>query len=250
MAQPPSADASATPSEERRKNTRSDAVAQHRVHEDRLAKALTFLLKTLIVVLLSALLVPAFTRQWDDRQKARELKASMVSDIAAATAGALTAGYDSLFTKKLDYPGPDLGPVTPAESAWSTASIQIDAKLRAYFSQQIVEDWRYYSVIVENIFLALVGPSYDRGSLPLPTRGTRLAGLDAANGSLMRAMVARARYVHDRHRRGHPEDVTNHYIRFERQILRLEAEVADEVLAAHPSGYSTSAHDLFRDLTP
>ena len=43
-------------------------------------------------LVLSAWLLPAFTRQWDDRQKAHEVKSSVVSEIAAASAHSLTGG--------------------------------------------------------------------------------------------------------------------------------------------------------------
>jgi hypothetical protein len=56
---------------------------------------------TVLGIALSAWLIPAFTRQWDDRQKARELKASLVTEMAAATAAALTSGKDGLFEPRI-----------------------------------------------------------------------------------------------------------------------------------------------------
>ncbi len=44
---------------------------------------------TLLGIALTDWLLPAFTRQWDDRQKARELKAAVITQVAAATAAQL-----------------------------------------------------------------------------------------------------------------------------------------------------------------
>ena len=56
----------------------------------------TSLVVTLIGIALTAWLLPAFTRQWDDRQKAHELKASIVTDMASATAQMVGEGEDFL----------------------------------------------------------------------------------------------------------------------------------------------------------
>jgi hypothetical protein len=40
------------------------------------------------------------------------------------------------------------------------------------------------------------------------------------------------------------------YAEVETQLLNREAQLSAEVLAAHPAGYSTTAHDFFRDLIP
>jgi hypothetical protein len=49
----------------------------------------TSLIVTLLGIGISAWLIPAFTRQWDDRQKALELKVAVVAQIASATSQAL-----------------------------------------------------------------------------------------------------------------------------------------------------------------
>src|SRR5438874_375987 len=57
----------------------------------------TSLLVTLLGIALTAWLLPAFTRQWDDRQKSHELAASLIGESAAANADVLTAGQDAVF---------------------------------------------------------------------------------------------------------------------------------------------------------
>jgi hypothetical protein len=66
----------------------------------RISKALLFwwrlptsLLVTLVGLALSAWLLPAITRQWDDRQKAHDLQASLVEDMSTASARALVAAW-------------------------------------------------------------------------------------------------------------------------------------------------------------
>src|SRR5215213_208236 len=49
----------------------------------------TSLIVTLLGIALTAWLLPAITRQWDDRQKAHELKATLAADLASATARSL-----------------------------------------------------------------------------------------------------------------------------------------------------------------
>jgi uncharacterized membrane protein YcjF (UPF0283 family) len=49
----------------------------------------TSLLVTVIGIALTAWLLPAFTHQWNDRQKAQQLKAALAAQIAAATSQAL-----------------------------------------------------------------------------------------------------------------------------------------------------------------
>src|SRR3954465_14347156 len=58
----------------------------------------TSLIVTLLGIALTAWLLPAFTRQWDDRQKAHELKTALTSQIATATADALIRSKQELRT--------------------------------------------------------------------------------------------------------------------------------------------------------
>jgi hypothetical protein len=62
----------------------------------------TALLVTLLGIGLTAWILPAFTRQWDDRQKAHELKAAIVAESASATANVLTAAQRDVFTLTQD----------------------------------------------------------------------------------------------------------------------------------------------------
>src|SRR4051812_9873136 len=78
----------------------------------------TSVVVTLLGVALTAWLLPAFTKQWDDRQKAHELKTAIVTDIASATAGAMIGGEAIWSGKGVNNPH-------VAEN-WSLASLQIE----------------------------------------------------------------------------------------------------------------------------
>src|SRR3954447_9135903 len=52
----------------------------------------TAVLVSILGIALSAWLLPAVTRQWDDRQKERELKAQIIAQMASSTAKAVVAG--------------------------------------------------------------------------------------------------------------------------------------------------------------
>src|SRR5262252_3189899 len=58
----------------------------------RIRRPPTSVVMTLLGLALTAWLFPAVARQWDDRQKATELRASLVAQIASASAHALTGG--------------------------------------------------------------------------------------------------------------------------------------------------------------
>jgi hypothetical protein len=49
----------------------------------------TSVVVTIVVAALTVWVAPAVTRQWDDRQKARELQASLAQDVGASTAKAI-----------------------------------------------------------------------------------------------------------------------------------------------------------------
>jgi hypothetical protein len=57
----------------------------------------TPLIITLIGIVLSAWLLPAITRQWDDRQKAHQVKSALVTEMAEANARAFTGARRLLF---------------------------------------------------------------------------------------------------------------------------------------------------------
>jgi len=129
-------------------------------------RILTSLLVTIAGVALSAWLLPAFTRRWDDRQKAAELKATLVTDIATASADAMVGA------SRNSWQFPRQPDVRTLGRDWMISNVQIDARLRAYFPRSTVLEWRTYARWIEVALTSLtltpvgIGPDRDLGVLP------------------------------------------------------------------------------------
>ncbi len=236
---------------------------------------------TLAGVVLSAWLLPAFTRQWDDRQKARQLKAAIVADMASDSARALIGAGRSK-------------PSDGVAESWLRASAQIEAQLRAYFSADVVAAWQVYSYVVDYLVNA---PAVQADMTLFRARGVLgLASVDGGppDGRTGRAHVStgvstsaftaykmidayerwqplgKTRFhpskewwgqkIEDEMKQGaEPGTVTavadfktnppTLYAIQETTLVLLEA-VAVEALDAHPVGYSTTPGDLTHDLLP
>src|SRR5215218_2805225 len=93
---------------------------------------------------LSSWLIPAFTRQWDDRQKAGDLKAAVVSEMATSTGRALldAQAYATAHAR------PAGGANAAAVREWSVAALEIRARLDAYFGPSAVARWEVVSEYV------------------------------------------------------------------------------------------------------
>lgn len=234
------------------------------------------LLITFVGLALSAWLLPAFTRQWDDRQKARELQASLIAQVSTATANALIAGRNLVLR-------PLTGPRSRADlinhsavAAWSSASIPIDARLRAYFPKSVVNSWATYSydvgVLLENLSNPAKedfsnSPVYFPPTVPWPRVSEVEAWPEYQRVFRAQAGIFQAEKLYFRHLRlprlgidanehrsallsKDVSDRINAYIGAEGQWLKVEEAINSDILAAHPQGYSTRASDLIHDLIP
>ena len=133
----------------------------------------TSVIVTLLGISLTAWLLPAFTRQWDDRQKAHDLSVSLIGESAAASAYVLTQGQDAVFRLRTQPPavsfsfgsGPAaFGPLPPLERRWSNASLAIETKLRAYYPKSVVADWHAYDAAVDYTLARIY--DFPEGTLP------------------------------------------------------------------------------------
>src|SRR4051812_10469288 len=114
---------------------------------------------TLLGITLTAWLLPAFTRQWDDRQKAQELKAAIVADMAAATGAALVGGEAIWARAGQKLPRDRVAARSSLKTGrsqrdsvadtWARSSLTIESRLRAYLPQQIVKAWQVYTWLVD-----------------------------------------------------------------------------------------------------
>lgn len=136
----------------------------------------TSLLVTLIGIVLTAWLLPAFTRQWDDRQKAQQVKSAVVTDMAQATADALTGGRRLLFhpVKGGSY-AVMFDPPPGVSERWSKDSFRIEATVRAQLSGRVAELWHQYSVLVESLLVAASGLGDFSSGLQSTTYYTRVS---------------------------------------------------------------------------
>jgi hypothetical protein len=224
-------------------------------------------LLTVLGFALSAWLLPAMTRQWDDRQKEHELKVGVVSDIASVSARALLSGeavwgLQATARERKQF-----------EKEWKLSSLGLEARLGAYFAPSVVGSWEIYAWAVDR-FIDARSPSASAalqdavrpGAPPLdPHVADAVAQLlamrrdgrgpsfrksattpisDGINIPRLRKMLS-------------PElehyEQTAPYAKwtaFEKQLLNVEQAVADQVLRSHATGFSTTPRDLMHDLLP
>ncbi|HEV8459390.1 MAG TPA: hypothetical protein VGQ38_01660 [Gaiellaceae bacterium] len=131
------------------------------------------LIVTLLGIALTAWLLPAFTRQWGDRQKAHELKAAMVTDIASASGRVLLGGEalwrqpqicvvgETVFSVRASNSLPPDDPrlrkcfdaierhnhraAAKIDDPWALASFQLETRLGAYVNAKVVTAWQLYA---------------------------------------------------------------------------------------------------------
>jgi hypothetical protein len=232
---------------------------------------------TLVGIALTAWLLPAFTRQWDDRQKAQEVKSALVADMASASSRALTGGEPIWSGGRADS--------RRVLSDWGASSLRIETRLRAYLGPELVTAWQVDEWLVNRwnnghsgeAEAALRAAAYalsptltplsrfDRSGAPpvhLSKRMTDAIALvfvvgDAQDSPglaprfrgdfyLEGAFVSRLRAYFPA--RGLPSAAQ--WPTAEWALVRLQAVIADEVLHSHVTGYSTTWHDLLHDLIP
>lgn len=222
---------------------------------------------------MTAWVFPALTKQWDDRQKEHELKASVITDIAAASAHALVGGEAIL--------GQDLGRTARAHlrqrvgNQWELSALETEARIRTYFSLPVVQSWLIYSWAVDRFIgsdsvsaeaalqqavagsvptldpavanaaaLLLVRAQSTEGVVPSyrPVAGSRSSRTDLARLKAILSVQMSA------DRRG--QMVVSTWSALEKDLVVLEQAVADQILRSHATGFSTTAGDLIRDLEP
>jgi hypothetical protein len=236
---------------------------------------------TLIGIALSAWLLPAITRQWDDRQKAHDLQAAIVTDMASATARMLTRG--ELRNQHQRDKGLDRRQRIKVNRGvrsieWSQASLQLEARLHAYFPDETVQAWQLYSYFVTyfdpTTYSSGREPVYEKAAEDVHPRDGPIRK-QMRNLRILVSMVDPQRSDNDRVYQTLPdeEDLPGfRHLRnevnttgprspklavrawklsyLEKYLSALETAIADQVLATHPRGYSTTTGDLFRDLIP
>jgi len=225
-------------------------------------------LVTVLGFALSAWLIPAMTRQWDDRQKEHELKAGLVSDMASVSARALLGG-EAVWSGH-----PTARARGQFENDWELATLGLEARLGAYFPRSVVTGWEIYAWAIDRFIDARSGSAsaalqdavlsgapldprvadttaYLLAMLPIrPGRGPTFGvsantpKSDAKDISLLQKMLSPEL--------GRYEQTAPYakWTKFEKQLLDVEHAVADQVLRSHAAGFSTTPGDLMHDLLP
>jgi hypothetical protein len=210
----------------------------------------TSVVVTFVGIALTAWLLPAFTRQWDDRQKAHELKADLQAQIASATARALTGGESLISDVRTPRMAKPVAPVPTAVSKWSIDSLEIDSRLRSYFPANLRHAWEIYTVVMSRTVETAAGQEVAFGSGPQPLSASEdplpedlLSAFEQAYSEFTRFFV---------HRRTFSREAIFAEYRGEVEPALVEAEqqFEAEVLSAHLTGYSTTPRDLIHDLLP
>ena len=254
--------------------------AEPQIHSSRRSwwrvKVPTSVVLTLVGIVLTAWLLPAFTRQWDDRQKARQLKAELVADMASATADAMirTSAFEP-------GTGGSMALRRRAATSWALASVKIEARLRAYFPPDVVAAWQLYSyyldlrmaglpIVQRNASLIRAlrwmmgterspGPHYPApsiaGSALVTQEITRRLGSVHVSQHEFFSVPTEVLSTADPFDKSYAADIRTGKDPVgdtERQaaLLDFEERVADLVVEGHPTGYSTTWRDLVSDLLP
>jgi hypothetical protein len=209
---------------------------------------------TLIGVTLSAWLIPAFTRQWEDRQKARELKAAITDEIAAATSRTLNAGLD---VGKAQQPKARGRLYDAAGDYWEPASLKIAMKVRADFSPEVAASWDTFAFDVRRYlhFSANASPPgrpWDPSVTPQMQKVVLERWLtdmldDLRPGENLDGVVETE--VGDARDKDPSTRVAVVGQGVEWMKLKTD-EVTAAILKSNPAGFSTTRTDFLRDLLP
>jgi hypothetical protein len=192
---------------------------------------------TIVGALLTAWLIPGLTRQWQDRQKARELKAQVVAGMNRASADAL---INSAFIAANRLPstrgtGFDQEAFNRIDLTWRRDAAAIEAQLRAYFAPGLVADWLAYEDLVLDTYFLLTDRMFLRPETlsRIRTLGVSQAHLDALASPWKGASRQRTAF----------------YYAY-RAVLGARTPLLEDVMSAQPEGFSTTTTDVVRDLLP
>ena len=206
-------------------------------------------LLTVALTLLTAWFFPALSRQFQDRQKARELKASLVSKIGKDTSETLITSSFLTYNRfpsssKPSQLGWNQDVFNRLDLQWRTSSAEVEAQLRAYFPNRVAARWRAYSNLVWGTYRLITD---NLSARPSTVRrlgeevGVKQADLD----------VLKVPWVDQD---GDPldgaADARIAYFHAYTALLSRRSEVIDEILRSNPAGYSTRLTDLAHDLLP
>lgn len=117
------------------------------------------------IALLVNLLIPQFTRKWQDHQKALEIKTGLVSDMGESISNAIMSGRfiaAGLVRRSSSDPRADQLAFNDGYRAWTTSNASIGAKIQAYFGNDLGSQWRSFANVVTDYFQLSATPGSGR----------------------------------------------------------------------------------------
>ena len=225
----------------------------------------TSVLLTVLLALLSVWVAPAFARQWDERQEARELQAVLAQDVAVSTAAAIGDGLAAVAGAESLEP-------TAAAKEWDTARARLEAELRVYYpGHPVIKDWyrtsmniadlQRYAPEVREVFRSAFGQPREGHEAALARYSLIhlfYEGPASRNDELPAGAWERAEKLGDNYARWvfdardrHGQDPARILVRLLRRMFaqRVDAALA-QILTTTPEGFSTTRRDLLGDLLP
>jgi hypothetical protein len=199
---------------------------------------------TVGATLATAWLFPALSHQWQDRQKAKELTATLVSQIGSNTSQALVT---SSFITNHRFPsssdaskaGFNQEEFNRLDLQWRTSSAEIEAQLQAYYPTPVVEEWHAYADLVWRTYRLITDNKN--------TRPQTVEQLHEEFEDLPGWYVDKMKEPW----KDRPDPVARKaYFYVSQAVLARRSVVIDEMLRSRPAGFSTGPTDLLTDLMP
>jgi hypothetical protein len=118
-----------------------------------------------VIAVLVNLLIPNFTRKWQNHEKALEIQTGLVSDMGQSISDAVMTGRfiaAGLVSRSSSDPRADQRAFNDGYRAWTTSNASIGAKLQAYFGPDLGSQWRSFSNVVTDYFQLSATPGRGR----------------------------------------------------------------------------------------
>jgi hypothetical protein len=206
----------------------------------------TSIVVTLLGTALTVWLAPALTRQWDDRQHARDLKAAIAAEMVNSAVRTIRDGEPLAEGR---------GRYDVIRARWLETGLTVKVKQKAYFPTSIVERWKkvvqeveYFLIVSGDVAAAHEESRQGRVRDPVGYRRDRIRSalilMAPAPKQVNSATAAELLASDDPTARALGMDHVKSWT-----FAKVEG-ATDEVLSAHPSGFSTTRGDLLHDLFP
>lgn len=182
----------------------------------------TSLLVTILLAIVSVWIAPALTRQWEDRQKERELKAEIIDEVTTRTAqtiGKTVAAEEATKSTR------------GLETEWDVFRSRTEAKLLTYFPVEVARQWADSAELIARW---------------VSFADSRPKGEDPERDYLIKALGQQGEWFDDPGECIHGCIVSELTTALRQRVNRFTAVL----LRANSDVFSTTRRDLFQDLLP